>query len=173
MHNIALTICAITSVWVTFDARRHRIPSGKEYKSTTDAVKWLVGCLLLWILVFPVYLFKRAKTLRDRSDASGTSRIVTAIGSLCILAVVFCTAAPFFGWQRLSADELRDQVSQSIQNTWRGNAATQDLQLKRLILVRRSGNEYTGVATADYLGREVQYAVDVTYDGKTFIWKFQ
>lgn len=121
-----------------------------------------MGCLLLWIIVFPVYLFRRA-TLIHGPEQSSTSLIVSVIGAARLLIVVLGLAAPYLGWQRLSVDKLSQQVGKSIQKTLRENPATQEVKFKGATLVHRNGNEYTGVATADYSGQEVTYAVDVTY----------
>ena len=170
---ITVAIVAITSIWAAADAHRYKIPSGKKPYSGGDAFSWLLCCLLLWILSFPVYLFKRAKTFKERNERSRASATVSLLGSLSIVAVLLCIAAPFLGWQRLSVDDLRDQVSTSIQSTWHNKLATQNVRLKSLSLVHQSGNEYRGVVVADVSGKEEQHTVDVTYDGKTFSWKLQ
>jgi hypothetical protein len=168
---ITFAIVAMTSVWAGVDAHRNKIPSGKKPYSGSNAVSWFLCCLLLWIISFPVYLFKRAKTLKERKEASSTSITISLLGTLSIVAVLLCIAAPFLGWQRLSVDELRDRVSTSIQSTWHNNPATQNIRLKSLSLVHKNGNEYGGLVVADVSGNEEQHTVDVTYDGKTFIWE--
>ncbi len=170
-YIITLAIVAITSVWAGADARRNKIPFERKPYYWGSAVSWLLWCLLCWIISFPVYLFQRAKTLRERNEASGPSTKTSLLGSLSIVAVLLCIAAGFLGWERLSVDELRDQVSTSIQSTWHENPATQNFRLKSLSLVRRNGNEYNGLLVADVSGTEEQYDVDVTYDGKTIIWQ--
>jgi hypothetical protein len=99
--------------------------------------------------------------------------LTSLLGALAVIAVLFCIAAPFLGWQRLSVDDLRDQVSASIQSTWHNNPATQNIRLKSLSLVHRNGNEYSGLVVADVSGKEEQHSVDVTSDGKTFMWKIK
>jgi hypothetical protein len=54
---IALLIVA-TTAWVGYDASR-RDWSGHSFADRTW--KWVVGSLLLWIVVLPVYLVQRAK----------------------------------------------------------------------------------------------------------------
>jgi len=170
---LTFAIVVITSIWAGVDAHRNKIPSGKKLFSGGNSVSWLLCCLLLWIVSFPVYLFKRAKTLKERNEASGASSAISLLGSLSIVAALLCIAAPFLGWQRLSDDALRDQVSTSIQSTWHKNPAQKNIRLKSLSLVHRGGNEYSGLVVADVSGRDEQHAVDVTYDGKTFRWKIQ
>lgn len=55
-----------TSIWVWFDARglMARIPDDERKKISglaTSPAGWAIGCILLWILVFPRYLFVRKK----------------------------------------------------------------------------------------------------------------
>lgn len=43
-------------IWVGLDARKRDFSSSKFASKTWQ---WAVGALLIWIIVFPVYLFKR------------------------------------------------------------------------------------------------------------------
>ena len=52
---IALLVLG-TSIWVAFDAGRH---DWSEDSFANRPWKWLVGSLLLWIVVFPLYLHRR------------------------------------------------------------------------------------------------------------------
>jgi hypothetical protein len=56
--EIVLFIVIITSVWVGFDVRRRR-----RAADTQDAAwSWVLGSLLLWIVVFPLYLWSRSRS---------------------------------------------------------------------------------------------------------------
>ena len=60
-----------TTTWVAFDSHSNRIPSGNgEYSVNNGAVGWGLGCLLLWIFVFPYYLVKRNQVLGLRAGQS-------------------------------------------------------------------------------------------------------
>jgi len=53
-----ILIVLVTSVWVGFDARSRDWSDN----SFADAPwKWVVGSLVLWIVVFPLYLVKRGQ----------------------------------------------------------------------------------------------------------------
>lgn len=54
-----------TSVWIFFDAKSIGVKKG-QVKGLADLGPggWLVGSLLLWIIVFPMYLFKRGEFKR-------------------------------------------------------------------------------------------------------------
>jgi hypothetical protein len=62
---LILLIVIGTSIWVYFDARNIGVKkSGEKAKSGKLSVDmgplgWGICCLLLWIIAFPVYLFKR------------------------------------------------------------------------------------------------------------------
>ena len=61
MQGIVLLIVVATSAWVGVDA------SGREWREGSFADKpwkWVLGSLLLWIIVFPVYLLKRGAAPR-------------------------------------------------------------------------------------------------------------
>ena len=43
-----------TTIWVGFDASANKVTSdGKDYRWSNGAIAWVVGCVLLWIIVFP------------------------------------------------------------------------------------------------------------------------
>ena len=64
---IIVVVVLGSSTWAAIDAKRNRIPTfGDKYEFNTGALAWFLGCLILWIIVFPVYLFKRQKVLRSR-----------------------------------------------------------------------------------------------------------
>jgi hypothetical protein len=51
-----LVIVIGTSIWVGFDAAKHDFG-----KKGTGTATWVAGCLLLWIIVFPIYLIQRSR----------------------------------------------------------------------------------------------------------------
>ena len=58
MQNIILLVVVATSIWVGIDA------SSRDWSESSFADrswKWVVGSLVLWIVVFPVYLAKHGK----------------------------------------------------------------------------------------------------------------
>lgn len=71
-----------TSIWVFFDAKSIGVKKG-QVKGIADMspVGWLFGCLLLWIVAFPIYLSKRGEFKRLNEQASSTknrSRITSS-----------------------------------------------------------------------------------------------
>jgi hypothetical protein len=61
---LALTVLG-TTVWVVADANQ-RDWRGNRFADATW--KWVLGCLLLWIVVFPIYLVQRTRVQADRSS---------------------------------------------------------------------------------------------------------
>jgi len=51
---LVLLVVVGTTIWVGVDASRREWGEGK-----TGTAGWVVGCVLLWIVCFPIYLAKR------------------------------------------------------------------------------------------------------------------
>lgn len=55
--EFVVLVVLITSIWAGIDVRRRR-----RAGETKDAAwSWVVGSLLLWIVVFPLYLWSRSR----------------------------------------------------------------------------------------------------------------
>lgn len=63
---ISWGIVLVTALWAGYDAARINL---SKYKvgGTTGPVMTVIGCLLLWIVVFPWYLVNRGKILRGEA----------------------------------------------------------------------------------------------------------
>jgi len=71
---------------------------------------------------------------------------------------------------RLSTTELAEQVEISMVETWE-EQDVQGLEVESLILVHKSGNEYSGVLKTIEDGEDYSYTVSVVYDGEYFSWE--
>ncbi len=71
---------------------------------------------------------------------------------------------------RLSTTELAEQVQVSMIETWE-DQEIEELQVKSLILVHKSDNEYSGVLKTIEDEEEYSYTVSVVYDGEHFSWE--
>jgi hypothetical protein len=58
MELLVLFIVLATTVWVGVDASGRDWSADRFANSTT---KWVIGMLLLWIVVFPVYVARRGR----------------------------------------------------------------------------------------------------------------
>ena len=93
--------------------------------------------------------------------------------------------------QRMSTEELTEQVKQSIIETFAENDDMGKIELVDLYLVHKGDNEYTGSVDViienpvadllndwseqDILKKNIEYSykVDVVYDGENFTWEFR
>jgi hypothetical protein len=66
---VSCGVVVLTALWVAYDARVNRVPTfGADYNLNTGALCWFLGCLLLWIAVFPAYWFRRSSVLQRRAE---------------------------------------------------------------------------------------------------------
>jgi hypothetical protein len=64
---IVLLIVVATTVWVGVDASR------RDWQGGTSTVGWVAGCIVLWIVFFPIYLAKRGSApLKEQPSSRGT-----------------------------------------------------------------------------------------------------
>ncbi len=55
-------IIVVTSLWVFFDARSIGVKKGQiKGLANVGPVGWFFACLGLWVIAFPMYLFKRGE----------------------------------------------------------------------------------------------------------------
>ena len=71
---------------------------------------------------------------------------------------------------RLTTTELAEQVQVSMVETWE-EQEVEGLEVKSLILVHKSDNEYSGVLKTIEDEEEFSYTVTVVYDGEYFSWE--
>jgi hypothetical protein len=95
----------------------------------------------------------------------------TAIGYAMYAACLACIAYAFLGGSALTQQQLESQVRQNIQETFLKDPATKGIQIQGFNLIHDSGNKYKGMLTAQTDGKTETVEVDVTYDGKGFMWK--
>ncbi|SHK68549.1 hypothetical protein SAMN02745216_03906 [Desulfatibacillum alkenivorans DSM 16219] len=89
------------SIFVYWDATRNKIGKISDKKSLTNAPAglWAFGTFMLWIMVFPLYLYKRkdliAKAKEHPVEPSQAQRkaILSVLGVLLVLALI----SGFFG----------------------------------------------------------------------------
>jgi hypothetical protein len=62
LFTLILLVVVGSTIWVGFDA------SKREWGSGSGTPRWVLGCILLWLVVFPIYLVKRTRVpLKDES----------------------------------------------------------------------------------------------------------
>jgi hypothetical protein len=65
-------VIATTSIWVALDSKALQLlppakpseqkASGRSFDLKLDPLRWLAGCLAIWIVFFPLYLSMRSKS---------------------------------------------------------------------------------------------------------------
>lgn len=67
MTSILFLVWLLTTLWMAIDAKTHRIPVDKKpYNINNGALAWFGSGILLWIITFPYYLWKRAAVMNAR-----------------------------------------------------------------------------------------------------------
>jgi hypothetical protein len=78
LFAISALVVVGSTIWVGFDASQ-RDWTGATGSGGTSTATWVVGCILLWILVFPLYLAKRGraplKSMSASTDAGASTEM--------------------------------------------------------------------------------------------------
>src|SRR5688572_26315386 len=77
MAGLVFLIVLGTSIWVLVDANSLGFGKRQMQKGKVDASPWVwfLGCLALWIVVFPFYLVKRGRYKRLDSGTAPVSSV--------------------------------------------------------------------------------------------------
>ena len=135
----------------------------RKGKKRDGPITWFLFGLLLWAVAFPWWMHRRWKYgLRNLCGAA-----ILAVLLLLSAAV----AVPLAGGLRLTTTELQTQVQQSIQETWAKEPTLAGAQINSFTLIHKSGNEYEGLLEITRDGETEKLKVDVTFDGRQFMWK--
>jgi hypothetical protein len=84
-------IVVLSALYVYYDATKHRIGkiAGEAGFANLHAGGWAICTLLLWIVAFPLYLFKRKALIAKASDHPIDARHRTVILVLLSLVAAF------------------------------------------------------------------------------------
>jgi hypothetical protein len=73
MDLIMFVVVLGTSIWVLFDAKSNGVRKGLvSGLADMSPGGWCAACLLLWIIVFPLYLVKRGQLKQAAQSAQPT-----------------------------------------------------------------------------------------------------
>ena len=75
------------------------------------------------------------------------------------------------GQQHVGLENLESEVKASIETKLAQDPATSSTRINSFKLVHENGNKYKGMLIAQTDGKSDDVEVDVTYDGRTFMWK--
>lgn len=93
MLSILVWVIVIgSSIWVLIDAKRIGVQKGQiKGICNMGAVAWFIVCLLLWIVAFPCYLWKRRQYL-TANGKTNTRKAPIVIGIVLIALVILSIA---------------------------------------------------------------------------------
>jgi hypothetical protein len=162
-----------SSIWVLVDARSIGVQKGQiRGIANMGPVGWFFFCMLLWIIGFPMYLAKRPEYRRVNGKASSNTA-VTMIGVAAVAAVAISIVLTFTGDIKVSTSDLQVEVEQSIRETWAKEPSLTNAKINSFNLIHKSGNQYEGLLDASIDEEREKLVIDVTYDGKQFMWQIR
>jgi len=162
----------LTAILIAIEASQLGMGSRINGKATTGPIAWFFGSLLLWVIVYPAYLFSRSR-YGVRNYLLGGIFVALAFTATPLLLSGAGGALGISGSTSLDTPELKRQVESSIRATWSKKPELASARIRNFTLLHRGGNQYDGLIEATIAGEDVQLAVDVTYDGKGFMWKIK
>lgn len=61
-------LATATTIWVGLDAAGNSVTTdGKPYSWRNGATAWVIGCVLLWVVFFPLYMHARSKARQPKA----------------------------------------------------------------------------------------------------------
>ena len=171
INYVMLGIVLGSSIWVLVDAKSIGVQKGQiKGIANMGPVSWFIVCLLLWIIGFPMYLAKRGEYKRVNGKPGGSS-VATIVGLGIIVAYVVVTSMFITGDIKMSTADLQTQIEQSIRETWAKEPALAGATIHSFNLIHKIGNQYEGLLDASIDNKSEKLMIDVTYDGKQFMWQ--
>lgn len=166
---LAWAVIIGSAVWVFFDARSIvKQTKSIEIAEKVSPILWLIGVFAFWIVFFPLYIFKRAGYRQQEFNFKSPA---TAVSSSVFLGFILLCVLTFTGDIKLSTADLKDQVQENIVETWKGETEISNIKVHSFILFHKSGNQYEGMMDVTLDDERAKLVIDVTYDGKGFMWQ--
>jgi hypothetical protein len=173
MSVILIVIVIASSIWVLVDANNIGVKKGQIAGITNmGPAGWFFACLLLWIIGFPMYLAKRGEYKRVNQKPGG-SAVATVFGLALIAVQVVVIIMMFTGDIKMPTSELQQAVRKNIEETWAKEPALASIKIHSFLLIHKTGNQYEGLLEIAANGETEKHIVDVTYDGKQFVWQIR
>lgn len=162
-----------SSIWVLIDAKAIGVKMGQiKGIANNGPVGWFIVCLLLWIIGFPLYLAKRGVYKRINGKEGG-STVATVLGLVLIAVQVLVIIMTLTGGIKMTTSDLQKEVRKSIEGTLAKEPAFASAKVLSFGLIHKTGNQYEGLLEFSVNGTAEKHAVDVTYDGKQYIWQIR
>jgi hypothetical protein len=130
MLAIVFLLILGTSIWAGFDSASIGRDKNAKGMNATSPFGWFLGCLLLWIIIFPVYLSKRSSLKAAASAASDAS-----VSAPTAVSQTAQSPLPPTGWYTSSPVQAQQPAEES---TGSGFTSKAD-ELVKLDALRQSG----------------------------------
>jgi ribosomal protein L31E len=157
---LEILIVVASSIWVHQDAKRIGVKKG-QVKGLADLspVGWLIACLGVWVISFPIYLLKRKEFMRINEKTGNTTAVaaggIATIATFAALAIIATISA-----QRAMLEETAAQlVTQIIREQLKRSAQCARVHITDKV----NDNLYKATATLDN-GNDLSIAIE-TKDG--------
>lgn len=95
----------------------------------------------------------------------------TVIGFILFAVQCVVLVLMFTGDIKMTTADLQTQIEQSIRETWANEPALAGATIHSLSLIHKTGNQYEGLLEVSMDGQTERLTIDVTYDGKQFMWQ--
>lgn len=97
VSGLVYCVIGLSAFWVYFDATRYKIGKIPEEKRLTNmsAGSWAIVTLLLWIVAFPIYIFKHSKLVEKAKNypkSTSKGKRITVLTLLGFLVFFFLMA---------------------------------------------------------------------------------
>lgn len=169
LDAIGWAIIIGSGIWVFFDlwmiSKQSKDP---EVAKSLSPTAWAVGTILLWIVCFPLYLYKRAGYKQENFSFKSP---VTIIGYLVFAAFILLAVLYSTGDIKMSTADLQVAVQENILETWKEEFDIKEIKLNSFNLFHKTGNQYEGLLDVTVDDERSKVIVEVTYDGKGFMWR--
>lgn len=176
MEVVLWMIIIGSSIWVLVDSKSIGVKKNQiSGIGNMGPWGWFFACLLLWIIGFPLYLAKRGEYKRVNGK-EGSSVVATVIGLVLVVVQVVQVAViimKFTGDIKIPTSKLQQEVRKNIEETFTKQPALASTRIQSFMLIHKTGNQYEGLLEVNANGATEKLVVDVTYDGKGFMWQIR
>jgi len=113
-------IIIVTSLWVFFDAKRIGIKKGQITGiANLGPGGWLIACLLLWVVAFPIYVVKRPQFIRvnQKDYRSCWNKLDTSVAIFVSILIIWLIVITVQDFQRTPiARKIIDDKIEKLKN---------------------------------------------------------
>jgi hypothetical protein len=177
-NGIIIGTTILTAMLIAIEAGQLGMGKPINGRATTGPIAWFFGVLLLWIFVFPAYLFSRRKFGVRDYFISGI--FVTLAFTATPFISLMLSSDPGTGlskslatpeMQRQTIEETANWVRESLTEKCRTDDNYADLEVVDVVLVRESSSRFTGYVEFRYDGETDRPTLTVIEDGQKKLYQ--